>query len=84
MHCSACSGAVEAALSAVPGVQSAAVSLVMRRATVIADPTAVSPVRRHDYAAASCHPPYRCSTPCSWGMRSCVLHQRSMVRAGPP
>ena len=45
MHCSACSTAVEAALTAVPGVQSASVSLVMRRATVVAAAPSVSPVR---------------------------------------
>ena len=45
MHCSACSSAVEKALTAVPGVQSASVSLVMRRATVVADTAVISPVR---------------------------------------
>ena len=45
MHCSACSNAVEAALRAVPGVQEASVSLVMRQATVQVDPARVTPVR---------------------------------------
>ncbi len=82
MHCSACSGAVEAALAAVPGVQSASVSLVMRRATVITDPTAVSPVRLHDPVVSSRHPPCSRSTSCLCGMRFrtsiawCVLDSR--------
>lgn len=44
MHCSACSNAVEAELRALPGVQSASVSLVMRQATVQVDPALVTPV----------------------------------------
>ena len=49
MHCSACSSAVEKALTAMPGVRSASVSLVMRRATIVADAAIISPVRRRHY-----------------------------------
>ena len=79
MHCSACSGAVEAALTTVPGVQSASVSLVMRRATVIADPTAVSSVRLHDLVAS-----YVPTLQLQHVKLVGLLHQPSIVRAGLP
>ena len=44
MHCSACSTAVEAALGALPGVRSAAVSLTMQQADVVRAPGGASEV----------------------------------------
>ena len=45
MHCSACSGAVERALEATPGVQKAAVSLTLKLAEVTYDPKLTDEVR---------------------------------------
>ena len=44
MHCSACSGAVERALEATPGVQKAAVSLTLKMAEVTYDPRSTDEV----------------------------------------
>ena len=53
MHCSSCSTAVESALRAVPGVQSASVSLVMRRATAHVHGATVKPV---PFCSLASHP----------------------------
>lgn len=43
MHCSACAARVSKALTSLPGVQAAEVSLEERRATVTYDPGQVTP-----------------------------------------
>ena len=70
MHCSACSSAVEAALRALPGVQTAAVSLALRQAEVrclpgVAAPTPAELVSTVEDAG------FEAKGECVWGGRGC-------------
>ncbi len=62
MTCAACSGRVQRALAKQPGVQNAAVNLMLRNATVDFDPASTSPdalvdaIRATGYGAELAHP----------------------------
>src|SRR4051812_31654688 len=53
MHCAACSARVQKALLATPGVQDAAVNLMMNDATVTFDPAVASPAELVDAIQAT-------------------------------